>query len=395
MTHAIKAVLAAILLALGAFASSAQEPTPALPTQSFIGIGETVEDTILNAAVFDLWEFSALTGDVLRIEMVGSDGLAPLIGIRSAAGNILARSDLSEDGTVTDAPVNGVAVLEYTIPEEETYVIIATRAGLANGTTEGSYTLTLSFADEREAPARENLLQPVTFRCGETLATTAATIAFDEPRDSMVTVSISVYGLDGFDPVIQQGRDGQTECLEPTPLEAAITLPDGTQYTQDEVLSVTYTLDASQPVYLTLGTRGELTGRYLVLIDGFLVDAQDDQDALFLRLGPRAIETELHIYMLNSPRARLDPVIELVRQEEGTVFRCDDAGRFDCDHIDAATGYHIEMGEEGVRGGRLDAGAVIATGDDTPTAAALSSANNATGPYFILLVGGIIAADAR
>lgn len=375
-------------------AAQAQQDAQELPTQAPITIGQTVEDTITDAAIFDLWSFTALKGDRYRAVMTASDGLAPLIGIRTGGGEVFTRSDINEDGTQTDAQPDSIAVLEFEIPEDGEYFLIATRARLAEGTTSGSYVLSLIFADDSAPEPRENLLQPVTFRCGSDIAITAATLAFDEDRETMQTVQISIYGIDGFSPVLQLGRDELAECLEPyaeaTPQTVSLTLGGNETVEAAQLNTVIYEINAARPIYLTLGTYGALTGRYVIVIEGFAIDEADDRDALFLRLGPRVIEGSFTSYMMNDGSSRIDPMIELLREDSpDTLAQCDDAGRFACIDVPAANGYSLTLDERIISGGRLDAGVIIAPNDDRPTAVIFSSSNKATGTYTIWILGVI------
>jgi len=393
----LMALCAMLLVTSGVWA---QRETPELPTQAPISVGQVVEDTITDAAIFDLWTFSALKGDRLRAVMVASEGLAPLIGVRTGGGEIFARSDANEDGTLNSVTPNSTAVLEFTIPEDGEYFFVATRADLDNGTSSGRYTLSFAFVDDSVPAPRENLLQPVTFRCGEDIATTAATLAFDEDRQTMSIVRISIYGIDGFQPVLQLDRDELATCLEPqaelTPQTGALALPDGETVEVSQLNIAVYLIEAARPVYLTLGTRGELTGRYIILIEGFAIDEAEDRDALFVRLGPRAVDSTLSVYMLNGGQSRIDPMIEVLREDSTTPqANCDDAGRFACADVPAADALKLTVDENTISGGRLDAGVILAPADDAPTALIFSSSNTANGSYLIWLLGGITQVNSR
>lgn len=397
MVRAMTRILFSLLgvLVWASVTAQAQQNMPELPTQSPISIGQVVEDSITNGAIFDLWSFSALQGDRYRVVMTASGGLAPLVGVRTSGGEVFARSDISEDGAQADALPDSIAVLEFEILEDGEYFLIATRARLAEGTTSGRYSLSMTFADDSQPDPRENLLQPVTFRCGSDIATTAATLAFDEDRQTMQTVRISVYGIDGFAPVLQLGRDELAECLEPIAAEAipqsiSLTLGDGETLEAAQLNTATYEINAARPVYLTLGTRGEFIGRYVIVIEGFAIDQADDRDALFLRLGPRVTDGDFTVYMMNNGRSRIDPTIDVLREESAEpLAQCDDAGRFACADVPTAVGYRLIVDDTTLSGGRLDAGVIVAPDDDLPTAVIFSSSNSASGVYTIWVEGGI------
>src|SRR5690606_37977247 len=162
--------------------------------------GQVVEETLTQRSFVDIWEFYGTQGDRIIARMVARDGLAPLLGITDAGGDLVARSDLSIDGSMQlNAPENGISEINFVLPETGPYMLVATRVGNQEGTTTGSYTLSLTFV---ESAAEARAFQEVVFRCGAAEIITAGTIELiPEPGDGDYWVS--VYGLDGFDPYIR------------------------------------------------------------------------------------------------------------------------------------------------------------------------------------------------
>jgi Flp pilus assembly protein TadD len=86
------------------------------------------------------YAFEAQAGDIVTINMnVVSGDLDPLLILLGPNGGEIARNDDAEGGTSRDSLLNGI-----TIPDSGTYTIMATRFQEALGTTEGTFTLTLT-----------------------------------------------------------------------------------------------------------------------------------------------------------------------------------------------------------------------------------------------------------
>jgi hypothetical protein len=364
-------------------------------TTSAIAYGQVVEDTLTVESFYDHWIFNGSEGDAVLIRMAAADGLAPLIGVIDAGGDLLARSDAMPDGTLVDAPVNGVAELRFTLPESGQYTIIATRVGNADGITTGSYKLSLI---EEEVPATRDL-QDVVFRCDEYEITTAATIEFSGEGDDGAYYRITVYGLDGFQPYIrvtvpfEQGvtdctSDGSKTIGDEYTLDnrATVTVSEGSPYTAQHILTG---MEALGQLTLVIGSRNGEPGRYVAVIEGLSINTPGDVDRMNVRLGPLAAETEMFLYMVRDSSTRIDPQMRMEAENPVIDFICDDAGRFDCADIPAATLYQVTM-QDGVMvsGGRLDAGIRIATGNpDRVTVQFRSRSDTTSGAYAVLMIG--------
>lgn len=272
-------IVMTLALALPAYAQTDDDRI----TEGLIGYDQSVEDTITDRSFYDLWEFTAAQGDVAVITMIAADGLAPLLGLLDSNRDLIANSGISPDGQPVTAQPDGIAELEFLIPADGQYVIVATRVGNDQGTTTGSYILRLRRANV--GGERFNPYQAVQFRCRDALATTAATLQFS--GTGIETLRISVYGLDDFQPVIQVGGNFEgapSVCAGGLPAMASDTLvlPDG------ETLTVPQTDDntppqAAQIVFqqarlvtdfiVTIGSANAAPGRYAVVIEGFMLSA--------------------------------------------------------------------------------------------------------------------------
>lgn len=362
------------------------------PTVEEIVYDAVVEGDLTNEAFFDWWQLEAVEGDIIVVNMTASNGLAPLIGILGPDAELMARSD--RDG---EAEVNGSAELEYTALVSGQHTIVATRDGNIEGTSTGHYVLQVRRANP--VSTYNNPYQQVVFPCEDFEATTAATLEFAEDVEQATSYRITVYGLDGLEPVILVNID-TPQVFELCNVNAdrtvgdTFTLPgEETRIVQESQLATVSQLildgaDEMGIVRVTLGSARGLPGRYMAVIEGFTIVNAFDRDALTARVGPLAAEsTSLLVYMVAAENSRLDPQVELL--ETGLV--CDDAGRRGCEDVPSfnGAGATIHEGEgTSIVGDRFDAGLRLAPGNPDPLGIELRSFNgNTTGDYVIVVIG--------
>lgn len=368
-----------------------------------INYGQTVEATISDESPFDFWRFYGTQGDSVTITMVGANGLAPLVGLATQGFTLLARSDQQPDGSVQDALPNASVEVTFTIPETGEYVINASRAGNVNGTTTGSYALTLTISDSAATGGES---QDVTFLCGRDEATTAVTLTLVEDRDYSGVYRITVFGLDGFRPVIRMEADspGETSCsADGTTLGgASYQIPDEDEVTLSEeppenvVQLIISEVGESGGAVITVGSIDGVPGRFLMLIEGVSLKPVGDVDRHNVRIGPLAASAptpaELLLYAIHAPETRLDTAINgFVDDPQADQVGCDDAGRRDCADVPFADQFRVAL-PDGliVQGDRLDAGVRIATGSTARVFLDISSRSNRTdGNYYLVLLGGL------
>ncbi len=356
---------------------------------------QTVAQGITNDEFFDWYRLQATAGDIIFIEMQAADGLAPLIGLLDPALELVARSDEGEP--------DGIVSMEYTASESGEYTIVATRAGRDTGTTTGTYALIVSRVGGAAAPTPENPYTPVVLPCGDYEMTTAVQLRLTDDGNQVDYFRISIYGLDGFNPVIHLVIEdaGLTDCSQDAAVMPgdSVTLPAG-------LGGDSLTLPADTPaegraaqlrinsaaqlgsLVLTLGSRDGAAGRYVALIQGFTIGVED-LDTLELRLGPLARDTALYVYMLADPTSRLDPFMQLLPEDSG--ISCDDAGRRGCETTPVIDGFSAFINADDgwqVTGGRFDAGLMLTPGSPDPLEVQFGSfRGSTTGGYTLLLVG--------
>jgi hypothetical protein len=382
------ALLLALVTALGA---GAQDE----PDANLISPGETVEGVIDDTSFFDLWVIDAGAGDLLQIEMAAAPTLEPLLGILDPNGDLIARS-VEEDSTP-----GATLSIDYQVPEAGSYSIVATRLGNENGTSTGSYSLTVDITPA--APERENAYQQVEFRCGDLLVTNALTVEFSDDRDQAAFYHISVYGLDDFDPIIRivlTGQDDFTDCAGDSQGMTGnrLTLPDADPVTlsgdQPEGAAQLGISGAEQAgtVALTVGSRDGAPGRFVVVIDGLQIGTRGDLDLLRIGQGPLAAETPFYVYMIGMGEDRLDPALlrDEAAPQDSPLTVCDDAGRRDCPDVPGIDGFALAEPNRDfeLRGDRFDAGALLGPGaPDLHGLFAASFRDNTTGRYALVILG--------
>lgn len=384
----VKSVLTLIAILLLALPAVAQEDAPAAESISYDSV---VEDSITSAAIYDWWFIQASEGDQMVIDMQGQDGLAPLIGILDLNGDLAARSaDGEPDGSVT---------LEFIVPTAGEYQIVATRVGNENGTTTGRYRLRVRRAN---APIqRENPYQEVVFRCQDYEVTNAAVLQFSDDPDQADFYRVTVYGMDGFIPVIRVHLD----ALDVTDCAQDFQAMDGDRFTLPGQETVTVTGDllnyASQLairgakeagiVTLTVGSKNKTTGRFLVIVEGFSISPERDTDFIQVGQGPLAALSPLLVYMVSGKNERLDPSMRLLSDNpESDGIVCDDAGRRGCADVPSTNGLnvYISAGDVEIIGNRFDAGVLLPRGSTKLREIELSSfSGNTQGKYALVLMG--------
>ncbi len=369
-------------------------PNPDTITQSTIGYGQVVDETLTERSFVDLWRFYGSKGDHIIARMSARDGLAPLLGITDVGGNLLVRSDVIAGGVQFDAAVDGIAEIDFVLPDTGEYTLVATRAGNETGTTTGSYSLSLTYV-EREVP---ELFREVVFRCGSAEIVTAASLEIiGEQNDS--DYRITVYGLDGFDPYIRVDvveADETQHCVnEPGDTTGQqIMLSDDGELTVDQETVRAAHLSLGRISHLGLvrviiGSRDGAAGRFYAVIEGAEIQPAGNFDRVNILTAGRARTEPLWLYMLRHQHTRIDPQISFVLEDSEDFTLCDDAGRFECAQVPSAVGYRFPLADGTfVAGDAFSAGVMIESPDLLYAYAQLRSRTAATrGPYTMLLAG--------
>lgn len=375
-----------------------------IPVEAMLPFDRVVAETISAQAFYDNWGFSAGAGSVVSVVMQASDGLAPLIGVLNPSGELIARSDSDPLGNPRPpAEPNSTATLEFVVPADGNYIVVATRVGNELGTTTGSYTIQLRRIESPDT--RGNERPPVELRCGDSLMTVALVLEF-VASDAVDAYRISVYGLDGLQPAIQVlfGSGEETrDCSHDSqampgdmfilPGEDPVSLPD--DYPEAGFANAAQlTMRGGAllgPVQVALGSIDHQPGRYLLVVEGFTIPAAGADGFLEVRLAPWAQTSELLVYMIGGEDTRLDPYLtmEYADGSGDDLLVCDDAGRGDCTDVPPVIDAGV-MFNDGttVLGDRFDAGLWLAPGDTRRMLLTASSrTRSAHGEYALLFIG--------
>ncbi len=115
--------------------------------------GQTVEGRITNQAFRTIYAFQGQQGEIIDAVMRRLDGnLDPALLLLDSANALIGRDDDGADGL-------NAALSAVVLPRTETYFLVATRFGQAQGTTAGRFSLTL----ERVGAAADPELEAETF----------------------------------------------------------------------------------------------------------------------------------------------------------------------------------------------------------------------------------------
>ncbi|WP_162909522.1 PPC domain-containing protein [Aggregatilinea lenta] len=116
-----------------------QQMPPGIEVMGDVAVNAEITGSISQNSYLHLYTFDGNAGDQITITMSSADGLDAYLGILDPSDNVLAEDDDSGGGA------SGYdAQISIRLPESGTYVIVATRAGLDEGTSVGSYTLVVS-----------------------------------------------------------------------------------------------------------------------------------------------------------------------------------------------------------------------------------------------------------
>lgn len=136
MKHIIWGLMAGLLLLPGAVLAQLNSLCEGPP---FMSYGETVDGEVTNQLPAVGFCFSGQAGDEITIELSRTSGDLDtlLIVFDAVSGDVLFENDDIELGTITDSR------LQFTVPVSGDYFVIATRYQGDEGTTTGSFSMTL------------------------------------------------------------------------------------------------------------------------------------------------------------------------------------------------------------------------------------------------------------
>jgi hypothetical protein len=198
-----------------------QQPPQEFPEQP------EVEDSEVNGEIsdqypYEIWEFDAFAGETLTITMTATSGdLVPYVGLLTDDQNTVLEEGGSTDGNT--------AQVTHTFEQDGTYAVVATRDGVEEGDTTGSYVLTLTSSDTAASPE-----VPASDR-----TVLADVISYSERDICEVYISPSSsneWGENLIDPNRPLTNGNYREIyIAPDVVDALVVGCDGTQLEHDEI----------------------------------------------------------------------------------------------------------------------------------------------------------------
>ncbi len=177
-----------------------QATPPTLPTEYAefprLTYGESAEGEVSNAVFLTVYVFEGRAGDNVNIVMQATGGNLDSYVVLLDDGRIPLKDadDISE--------TNKNAQLQFTLPRDAFYAIVATRFDQGEGTSEGTFELTLDLASNDQAPGNPVLDKLVTERlaAGDTPSGTfeplrfASLYSFTAVENSLIDFAVTADG---------------------------------------------------------------------------------------------------------------------------------------------------------------------------------------------------------
>jgi len=121
---------------IGVQEQTTEQLPPGMAYMGMIEAGATMTGTITADTYFHIYEYIGTAGEQITVTMTGTGGLDSYLGILDPSDEVIAEDDDSAGGL--DAQIS------IRLPESGSFLIIATRSGIDEGTTTGPYSLTLT-----------------------------------------------------------------------------------------------------------------------------------------------------------------------------------------------------------------------------------------------------------
>lgn len=230
--------------------------------------GASVNGFIDNDNVEQRYSFFGNAGDVVTIEMTAeTDGnLDSYLVLLDPDGEELTVND---DASITSVDS---AIEAYTLPADGTYTIIATRYGQADGTSSGSFTLTLTGSGGDVPPNNDNTTNPPVSGGTTLIEGVSITATID---DDNVEQQYTFNGNAGDVVTIEMtaGNNGNLDT------HLSLLAPDGTEIATNDDIGISNTnsrIEFTLPdngTYTVVATRyngseGTSTGNYTISLTG-------------------------------------------------------------------------------------------------------------------------------
>lgn len=296
-----------------------------------------VPGTISNTQPQLFFTFQANEGDIISLSMIRTSGtLDPYLQVVDSQRFLLAENDDADGGT-RNAQINGLL-----IGETGTYIVVATRYGQAAGESVGSFVLTLSQGEN--SGLGNNMQAPVPLVMGQSIEDSLSDERFERyysfqgQRDQLITITMErtefagqldallILANAGFEPLIENddSNGGSNSRIVRYRLPA-----DGlyhiiaTRFGGAEGTSFgSYRLQLNEEGFAFDGVNAGIPRLlYGTTLDDEISDA--DPDSIFVFWGD---EGDNVIIAMDATGGNLDPVLELLDEEQFRMLRDDDGG---------------------------------------------------------------------
>lgn len=177
-----------------------------------IGYGNTVEGEITDEAFARIYCFEGAAGDAITISMTGLGGeLDTYLLLSDTALEQTFTSNDDRSGRTTDSEIN------FTLPEDGAYLIVATRFNNQVGDSEGAYELTLTLNDQAQADEPP----PATTPPPTSTPTPADQAETEEATEASICAGIADIDITGVDeiPLLTYGGRATGEITNDTPMQ--------------------------------------------------------------------------------------------------------------------------------------------------------------------------------
>ncbi|MFW5749044.1 MAG: hypothetical protein ACOCYT_05470 [Chloroflexota bacterium] len=413
-----------------------------------IAYGDTVTGDISDSQFIMGYCFEGTAGDVVTVSMNATRGnLDTLVAISDPFfSEPFVQNDDFAQASGTNSRIEG-----FMLPADGQYLIVATRYQLDQGTTAGSFTLSLMLDEsgagstpggdkgergsvtpaEPEDPEEPEL--PPFPVVGEGVDPASRDVEIIVTCDtgeringgvqfSFINVNpgfpyaVTVVGLDGMDPVVAvETQPGIGSCNDDTrALAGSRLVVPGTGMVEADARSAQVLFTTPRrgfPVNITVGSFDDSPGTFAMIIEGFRIDPRDELDGFALRVPASVATAPLGVYMI-SLTTQLDPFMAMGAGPGLTnayvdgsldtdlidfdnivypLFECDDVGIGACDFSLPLPAGVIEINTTGrYATGQFDSGLVLVPNTTDPLLYAFSSRNSASvGDYAILVLGSV------
>ncbi|GEM_PF-7127561 len=179
--------------------------------------------------------------------------------------------------------------------------------------------------------------------------------------------TITVLGIDGFDPILGALEEDGTvvDCADDSNVDYSANLPTTGEIESSGLnaqINITNDGDDLASVAIVVGAVGtDMTGEYLLIIEGESITEDDTLDYYSIRLSPVVVSlgVPVSVYVFGAG-SDLDPLVTLVNSDgdpivdEGEEVSCDDAGSRCWLETESLEGYGLVVGDEEVEGTTFD-----------------------------------------